>query len=1542
MSHGTSLQTTVADWMEGYVDNDKVAAMHELVNFLIQTAGCTALVDRQTVEDPDAIADALEDIQQQYNADPHHEYPLALKGKGRNAAKFRKNFGEFWMRWVRTVNTRLLSQDDGFAIERLSQWLATMSSSPFRPFRHTATTVALTVVTGLCDVAVAAHSDWFTASQQFEIEQTKGKSARYTQVQLRVRACLVRKNRVETFMQDLYDGIFVHRRQDTDAGIRADCMRELGGWIAKYPDHYLGALHLRYLGWALSDKVAAVRLEALKALNRLYAAPALKSGLLAFSEKFKGRLVQMGGADKDAGVRHEAARSVLLLARSGNLGDEEADDVMPLLMDADPRIRETIAPAVADWWRETWSEPAWMDVAGSAAVNETVHRPLVDLKAMARLLIHVCRLVQTRIDETGGCRQAQASRLDRNLFPVGLLDDAAQQERDLQSVMDVLALQTLDPSHDTTNDGGHAAPLAYSSVHAAVSALWAHLPLLKDYDTMCEYLLADLSGQSASVSRGKTGGRAGLGSTSSSTGSASSISKSLGSSDVDATSGDRKQLQEALALSSTEETCLVYMLVSAVAMTTSEVQAAAAAPVKTAKTTAASVAAAGAGSGADKDGAAAARLHLSETLMRQLPLLIQKHAVEFGGAGHERLVELVTLVRSIHLPVYTELRQTRAFESLFDDLAKLLHAHHAPTLLREIGLSLRYLVGGGDHPATAAGDGQASASGKRVDAMAVAGSGSGSGGGTALVAAARAKLDALAERLFVHEIPAAAASLASRPGIDTLTTLYRTLARGRCLAHHVDLTGTDAAATAATAGTTETAGAEPTLGLVHDAINAVLAFMKLVPETAAFALDTAELEPLACGVLQAAIDVSVYDLAFRVKSAVDGGSGRHHGDADAEIEALVGQSDRLVTLCEAIAVGEGGGGDGGGEYPLSARWAAMRTLVTVLYPLLNGVAGTREPRLVRPPSDDVAAEMGAMVDRLALLATYVQPGERVKQGGSDTAAAAAATVVAARFRHEVWKTVDGLRRACGPGLVDRRAAWAVIKYHGVDAAVVGDWVRRMRASAGPTETESETQMRGAGGLAAAPVLGTVWTGLSTALVDELFGAGFQRVVGEYHRRMAAGDDERSVLAGAKAAVTGLVDAVLDSVTMSVDLFLTARTPSLDHTFALVKAVATHVRTWSDALMPPPAANTAAGDIAGDTGDADSMVAQTLLGLLSKRVAAWQAVHRLQSTRARSLRDSRAHGLRVSTAAHHDDNDDGNAQADGDDQDDNVAMTGSSTDLDWLVAGYGVPPTLAQVNQVWAVWSAVAAAVSHVVRGLATATSGVAIRETLVGPDGVVPLGVMVDERSADWTAYLGFVDTLQGGGGGGGVTRKRGGGATRPGTPAGRGRPSARANKAAGRGGGGGRARKARLLDNDSGEEDGPDRADATPRRRSARFASSSSMTSSDPGCDTKPSGRGRGGRAAVVSAVAPRDGLSEPGTAESIASSPKNKGKGKSESKSKKRAATEIQDLAAGADDDADALPDRAAAHQDNQDGDGDDDGDDDGFASSPDVSTHKRLRSR
>jgi cohesin complex subunit SA-1/2 len=62
----------------------------------------------------------------------------------------------------------------------------------------------------------------------------------------------------EEMMRKIFTGFFMHCYQNVDPDIRVACIRAIGSWILSYPSLFLQDLYLKYLGWTLNDKNAAV------------------------------------------------------------------------------------------------------------------------------------------------------------------------------------------------------------------------------------------------------------------------------------------------------------------------------------------------------------------------------------------------------------------------------------------------------------------------------------------------------------------------------------------------------------------------------------------------------------------------------------------------------------------------------------------------------------------------------------------------------------------------------------------------------------------------------------------------------------------------------------------------------------------------------------------------------------------------------------------------------------------------------------------------------------------------------------------------------------------------------------------------------------------------------------------------------------------------------------------------------------------------------------------------------------------------------------
>jgi hypothetical protein len=141
----------------------------------------------------------------------HDVYPLVAKKTATNkkAGKFRSNFTDFWIRWLKKIrnSTDALydeNLDETSCFEIVKMWLISMSSSSFRPFRHTSTAVSLILLTGLCETMAKVQSEWTTANRQLSAQSGKG-GARKEKLEEDISDLQDKKIKLDQHLQDMFD-----------------------------------------------------------------------------------------------------------------------------------------------------------------------------------------------------------------------------------------------------------------------------------------------------------------------------------------------------------------------------------------------------------------------------------------------------------------------------------------------------------------------------------------------------------------------------------------------------------------------------------------------------------------------------------------------------------------------------------------------------------------------------------------------------------------------------------------------------------------------------------------------------------------------------------------------------------------------------------------------------------------------------------------------------------------------------------------------------------------------------------------------------------------------------------------------------------------------------------------------------------------------------------------------------------------------------------------------------------------------------------------
>ncbi|KAF5025897.1 hypothetical protein F66182_2016 [Fusarium sp. NRRL 66182] len=325
---GESTKSIAGEWLKNY-QNDEAVALTDLVNCILQSAGCDQLITEDDVRDPENITGRLADLQSVYQEQQITDYPLISRTK--HTRSFRDILIAFFQDLVLAMHEGSFMYKDESLIDNLHAWLASMSSSSLRPFRHTATTISLSVQTGL--VTVANKLDY-----RLSHPNAKGKSAAGTQRDVE-KTNNNRKVCTEA-IQSFFDTVFVHRYRDVDPKIRTECVEALGNWIISLPTIFLEPGYLRYLGWMLSDTNAPTRHEVLKQLTRVFKRDASQLG--HFIDRFRPRLVEMACKDLDISVRVAAIGVIDVLRDQDLLEAEEIDAIGKLIFDNELRIRKAV------------------------------------------------------------------------------------------------------------------------------------------------------------------------------------------------------------------------------------------------------------------------------------------------------------------------------------------------------------------------------------------------------------------------------------------------------------------------------------------------------------------------------------------------------------------------------------------------------------------------------------------------------------------------------------------------------------------------------------------------------------------------------------------------------------------------------------------------------------------------------------------------------------------------------------------------------------------------------------------------------------------------------------------------------------------------------------------------------------------------------------------------------------------------------------------------------------------------------------------------
>ncbi|SNX85606.1 related to Nuclear cohesin complex subunit [Melanopsichium pennsylvanicum] len=478
----SALQSNAEDWVVAFSDHQGLA-LAKLVNFVIRTCGCNGSVDENQVIDIDNVVDNLEELQEVFKKQPIPSYPIVSRSK--TFKSFRKSLNEFLHRLVMSAYDAEVLTADGF-IEPYQAWVSAMSSSSLRSFRHTATVIALWTISAFNEVNAHATKDLATATKQRDAEKKKARAdkSRLKDLESKVVESRKLKSRLEEYINEFINSVFVHRFRDFDASIRTECVEALGSWMKKYPTQYLQSSYFRYIGWVLSDVDANVRMAAVQAMTGLYARDSFVSSIRHFTEMFKGRLVQMATGDVELGVRIATINVLVMIDKHDLLDDEQRDLLATHIFDVEPRIRDAVASFLSNILDEMVSEGASelgsstaSKKKGKQAEEQQQEQAKLRFKCLAELLVKYGHRLDAGDSAAATMQRDAADELTvvidgakegRVGMAVEALWDAVQDMQHWRPLIELLLLDHSDKAAAGRSKGSaateNAAPAAYRLV----------------------------------------------------------------------------------------------------------------------------------------------------------------------------------------------------------------------------------------------------------------------------------------------------------------------------------------------------------------------------------------------------------------------------------------------------------------------------------------------------------------------------------------------------------------------------------------------------------------------------------------------------------------------------------------------------------------------------------------------------------------------------------------------------------------------------------------------------------------------------------------------------------------------------------------------------------------------------------------------------------------------------------------------------------------------------------------------------------------------
>lgn len=242
--------------------------------------------------------------------------------------------------------------------------------------------------TSLIEVIGGLEKDLQVIQDQLETEQSRSKQSKQKLDSLAANQAELegRAEEANESLDQLFEGIVIHRYRDVAPEIRMLVLAELAEWINSYREKFLDDKYLKYLGWSLNDAVPTVRKTVVEQLAVLYEDEEIMENMQLFTERFKARMIEMT-QDVDATVVTECLHLMRQLYHRGRLTEGDVDSICELVYD----VKKPVSHAAGQFLYAVVVQDELAKVLEELDGDDQLLRDKIVLKGLARFCAEVGR-----------------------------------------------------------------------------------------------------------------------------------------------------------------------------------------------------------------------------------------------------------------------------------------------------------------------------------------------------------------------------------------------------------------------------------------------------------------------------------------------------------------------------------------------------------------------------------------------------------------------------------------------------------------------------------------------------------------------------------------------------------------------------------------------------------------------------------------------------------------------------------------------------------------------------------------------------------------------------------------------------------------------------------------------------------------------------------------------------------------------------------------------------------------------------------------------